>query len=121
MKELLVYCKAKCGRQTELAMHQVTPQTLSNWLYRRKRPSLDKYLALMEFAIQNAAMEMPPRVRKLLNELEAYAKRNRIKQKDLAKDLGVVQQQLSDWLRGHRTPNAERILKIQEYLRSKKS
>jgi len=122
MKELLVYCKAKRGRQTELAMHlQVTPQTLSNWLYRRKRPSLDKYLALMEFATQNAAMEMPPRVRKLLNELEAYAKRNRIKQKDLAKDLGVVPQQLSDWLLGHRTPNAERILKIQEYLRSKKS
>jgi len=49
------------------------------------------------------------------------AKRNRMKQKDLAKDLGVVPQQLSDWLRGHRTPNAERILKIQEYLRSKKS
>jgi transcriptional regulator with XRE-family HTH domain len=75
----------------------------------------------MEFATQNAAMEMPPRVRKLLNELEPYAKRNRMKQKDLAKDLGVVPQQLSDWLRGHRTPNAERILKIQEYLRSKKS
>jgi hypothetical protein len=60
----------------------MTPQTLSDWLYRRKRPSLDKYLAFMEFATQNAAMEMPPRVRKLLNELEAYAKRNRIKQKD---------------------------------------
>ena len=59
---------------------------------------------------------MPPRVRKLLNELEAYAKRNGIKQKDLAKDLGVVPQQLSDWKRGHRTPNAERILQIQEFL-----
>ena len=71
LTDTLVYCKAKRGRQTELAMHlQVTPQTLSNWLYRRKRPSLDKYLAFMEFATQNAAMEMPPRVRKLLNELE---------------------------------------------------
>jgi Helix-turn-helix len=95
------------------------PQTLSNWLYRSKRLSLDKYLALMEFSTQNAIMEMPPRVRKLLNELEAYAKRNRIKQQDLAKELGVVPQQLSDWLRGHRTPNAERILKIQEFLRTK--
>ena len=80
---------------------------------------MDKYLALMEFAAQNAVMEMPPRVRKLLNELEAYAKRNRIIQKDLAKELGVVPQQLSDWLRGHRTPNTERILKIQEFLRTK--
>ncbi len=107
---------------TQLATHlQVTPQTLSNWLYRRKRPSLDKYLALTEFSTQNAVMEMPPRVRKLLNELEAYAKRNRMKQQDLAKELGVVPQQLSDWLRGHRTPNAERILKIQEFLRIKNS
>ena len=83
---------------------------------------MDKYLALTEFSTQKAVMEMPPRVRKLLNELEAYAKRNRVKQKDLAKDIGVEpQQRLSDWLRGHRTPNAERILKIQEFLRTKKS
>jgi transcriptional regulator with XRE-family HTH domain len=52
--------------------------------------------------------------------LETYAKRNRIKKKDLAKDLGVVPQQLSNWFRGHRTPNAERILQIQEFLRTKK-
>ena len=82
---------------------------------------MDKYLAVTEFSTQNAVMEMPPRVRKMLNELEAYAKRNRVKQKDLAKDLGVEPQRLSDWLRGHRTPNAERILKIQEFLRTKKS
>jgi transcriptional regulator with XRE-family HTH domain len=70
----------------------------------------------MEELVSAVIDGMPPRVRKLLNELEAYAKRNRIKQKDLAKELGVVPQQLSDWLRGHRTPNAERILKIQEFL-----
>jgi transcriptional regulator with XRE-family HTH domain len=66
-------------------------------------------------------MEMPPRVRKLLDELEAYAKHNRIKQKDLAKDLGVVPGELSDWLHGHTTPNEERILKIQEFLQTKDS
>jgi transcriptional regulator with XRE-family HTH domain len=110
------------GRPESVAkLLQVTPQTISNWLYRRKRPSLDKYLAVTEFSTQNAVMEMPPRVRKMLNELEAYAKRNRVKQKDLAKDLGVEPQRLSDWLRGHRTPNAERILKIQEFLRTKES
>jgi DNA-binding XRE family transcriptional regulator len=108
-------------RNLSRSFFQVTPQTISNWLYRRKRPSLDKYLAVTEFSTQNAVMEMPPRVRKMLNELEAYAKRNRVKQKDLAKDLGVEPQRLSDWLRGHRTPNAERILKIQEFLRTKKS
>jgi DNA-binding transcriptional regulator YiaG len=60
--------------------------------------------------------QMPPRVQKLLDELEAYAKRKGVKQKDLAKELGVVPQQLSDWLTGHRTPNGERILQIQEFL-----
>jgi len=114
----LQFCQC---RNLSRSFFQVTPQTISKWLYRRKRPSLDKYLVLTEFSTQNAVMEMPPRVRKLLNELEAYAKRNRVKQKDLAKDLGVEPQRLSDWLRGHRTPNAERILKIQEFLRTKKS
>jgi transcriptional regulator with XRE-family HTH domain len=75
----------------------------------------------MQAFLSTAIEQMPPRVRKLLNELEAYAKRNGIKQKDLAKDLGVVPQQLSDWKRGHRTPNAERILQIQEFLRSRGS
>jgi transcriptional regulator with XRE-family HTH domain len=42
---------------------------------------------------------MLPRVRKLLNQLESYAKRHGIKKKELAKELGVVAQQLSDWLR----------------------
>jgi transcriptional regulator with XRE-family HTH domain len=73
----------------------------------------------MEESVSAVIARMSPRVQKLLNELEAYAKRNRTKQKDLAKDLGVMPQQLSDWLRGHRTPNAERILKIQEFLRTR--
>ena len=61
---------------------------------------------------------MPPRVRKLLNELEAYAKSNGLTQRELATQLGLKSpQQLNDWLRGHRTPNAERILAIQEFLR----
>jgi transcriptional regulator with XRE-family HTH domain len=75
----------------------------------------------MQALIFTAIEPMPPRVRKLLNELESYAKRNGVKKKDLAKELGVVPQQLSDWFRGHRTPNAERILQIQEFLRGKKS
>src|SRR5260370_30000125 len=33
-------------RNLSRSFFQVTPQTISNWLYRRKRPSLDKYLAL---------------------------------------------------------------------------
>jgi transcriptional regulator with XRE-family HTH domain len=51
MREILAYCKAHRGSQIELAKElKVTPQTLSNWLYSRKKPSLDKYLELLEFA-----------------------------------------------------------------------
>jgi transcriptional regulator with XRE-family HTH domain len=73
----------------------------------------------MEEFISAVIGRMLPRVRKLLNQLESYAKRHGIKKKELAKELGVVAQQLSDWLRGHRTPNAERILQIQEFLRTR--
>lgn len=74
-------------------------------------------------ALESAVIErMPPRVRKLLNQLEAYAQHAGITQKELATLLGLKsQQQLNDWFRGHRTPNAERILQIQEFLRKRKS
>ena len=51
MQAILAYCKEHRGSQSELARYlQVTPQTLCNWLYLRKKPSLDKYLALQDWA-----------------------------------------------------------------------
>ena len=51
MRDILAYCKSHHGSQMELAKRlKVRPQTLSNWLHSRKKPSLDKYLALLAFA-----------------------------------------------------------------------
>jgi hypothetical protein len=60
----------------------------------------------------NTINGMTPEIEQFMKELLVYCKAKRGRH---------VPQQLSDWLLGHRTPNAERILKIQEYLRSKKS
>ena len=51
MSELLTWCKAKRGRGRELAAAiGVSEQVVSNWLYRRKNPSLNYWLALQAFA-----------------------------------------------------------------------
>ena len=51
MKELLEWCKAVRGRQKALAEElNVTEQTLSNWLHRRKNPSLEYWFALQDFS-----------------------------------------------------------------------
>jgi transcriptional regulator with XRE-family HTH domain len=55
MAELKAWCKAKHGRQAELAREiGVTEQLLSNWLARRKTPGLQKYLALQAFLRRQA-------------------------------------------------------------------
>jgi transcriptional regulator with XRE-family HTH domain len=50
MAELYHWCKQERGRQKDLAERLgVTEQTLSNWIARRKTPSLEKYLFLRAF------------------------------------------------------------------------
>jgi transcriptional regulator with XRE-family HTH domain len=50
MNELKAWCKAKHGRQKELADKLgINAQLLSNWIARRKTPGLQKYLALQAF------------------------------------------------------------------------
>jgi DNA-binding transcriptional regulator YiaG len=50
MAELKAWCKDKHGRQRELAGELgVTEQVLSNWIARRKKPSLENYLKLHAF------------------------------------------------------------------------
>jgi transcriptional regulator with XRE-family HTH domain len=50
MAELKAWCKAKHGRQRELAAELgVTEQVLSNWIARRKMPGLQNYLRLQAF------------------------------------------------------------------------
>jgi hypothetical protein len=50
MAELKAWCKAKHGRQRELAAELgVTEQVLSNWIARRKMPGLENYLRLQAF------------------------------------------------------------------------
>jgi transcriptional regulator with XRE-family HTH domain len=75
----------------------------------------------MQSIVCPAIERMPQRVRKLLNQLEAYARRKKLTQKELAAELGIKsQQQLNDWFTGHRVPNGERILQIQEFLARRK-
>jgi DNA-binding transcriptional regulator YiaG len=51
MSELSQWCQQERGRQRELAAAiDVTEQVVSNWLYRRKTPSLKHWLALQAFA-----------------------------------------------------------------------
>jgi hypothetical protein len=51
MSELLTWCKAERGRGRELAAAiGVTEHVVSNWLYRRKNPSLKYWLDLQAFA-----------------------------------------------------------------------
>jgi transcriptional regulator with XRE-family HTH domain len=50
MAELKAWCKAKHGRQRELASELgVTEQVISNWIARRKMPGLENYLRLQAF------------------------------------------------------------------------
>jgi transcriptional regulator with XRE-family HTH domain len=50
MRRAKAWCRAEYGRQRELCAYLgVTEATLSNWLALRKRPSLEKYLALAKF------------------------------------------------------------------------
>jgi DNA-binding transcriptional regulator YiaG len=58
-------------------------------------------------------------VQQVIADLKAYAHRARLKQKELAKLLGVTPQQLNDWFTGHREPGAGRILQIVEFLKTK--
>ena len=47
MNELLAWCKDRRGRQKELAEELgVTEQVMSNWLWKRKTPSLKYWLQL---------------------------------------------------------------------------
>ncbi len=51
MSELLAWRRAERGRGRELAAAiGVSEQVVSNWLYRRKTPSLKYWLALQAFA-----------------------------------------------------------------------
>jgi hypothetical protein len=51
MSELLAWSKEERGRGRELAAAiGVTEQVVSNWLYRRKNPSLKYWLELQAFA-----------------------------------------------------------------------
>jgi predicted transcriptional regulator len=50
MDELLAWCKAERGRQKELARELgVTEQVMSNWLSKRKTPSLKYWLQLQVY------------------------------------------------------------------------
>ena len=50
MAELKAWCKDKHGRQKNLAEELgITEQLLSNWIARRKTPSLENYLKLKAF------------------------------------------------------------------------
>lgn len=50
MADLTAWCKAKHGRQKQLAAEMgVNDFTVSHWLAGRKRPSLDQYFALKDF------------------------------------------------------------------------
>jgi transcriptional regulator with XRE-family HTH domain len=50
MAELRAWCKAKHGRQRDLAAELgVTEQVLSNWIAGRKKPGLENYLKLRAF------------------------------------------------------------------------
>lgn len=58
------------------------------------------------------------RVQMLISELKDFALRYKIKQKDLAAMLGIKPQQLNDWFSGHRPPSADRVLQIQELIKT---
>jgi transcriptional regulator with XRE-family HTH domain len=50
MAELKAWCKAKHGRQKDLAEKiGVSEYTISHWIPRRKTPGLEKYFALKAF------------------------------------------------------------------------
>ena len=61
ISELTSWCKAKHGRQRELAaMLGVSEQLVSNWLARRKTPTLQHGLQIQEPWLQ-AQEELPER------------------------------------------------------------
>jgi transcriptional regulator with XRE-family HTH domain len=53
MAELKAWCKAKHGRQKDLAEKiGVSEDTISHWIARRKKPGLEKYFELRAFLKQ---------------------------------------------------------------------
>ena len=48
--ELKAWCKAKHGRNLEIAtMLKVSPQLVSDWIHRRADPQLEEWLTLRDF------------------------------------------------------------------------
>lgn len=60
---------------------------------------------------------MSEEVAALMDELRAYCKEARGRHRALAKELGVREDVLANWLRLHRTPSLANWLKLQAYAR----
>jgi transcriptional regulator with XRE-family HTH domain len=61
----------------------------------------------------------PERTQRLISRFEDWRKRHRIKQKDVAVELGMTPQQLNDILKGRTQPTGEQALHIQEMMSRK--
>lgn len=61
---------------------------------------------------------MPPRTKKLLNELEAWCNaRGYGSRTEVARAIGVKRQAVTDWFAERQEPTGEQVLAIQEFLR----
>jgi transcriptional regulator with XRE-family HTH domain len=58
----------------------------------------------------------PPETDKLIAELRAWCSLERGRQVQVAKQLGVPRQRISDWLAGRKNPTLEQGLALQAFL-----
>jgi transcriptional regulator with XRE-family HTH domain len=61
---------------------------------------------------------MPKRTNRLIAELKDWAAKGGVKQKDLARRLKVSPQLITEWFAHRRTPTGEKVLEIQELLKT---
>jgi transcriptional regulator with XRE-family HTH domain len=63
---------------------------------------------------------MSKKTARLIGELKKWSVERGIRQKDLAKILGVSPQLITEWFALRRSPTGEKVIEIQELLKTRK-
>jgi hypothetical protein len=59
---------------------------------------------------------MPTKTQKILEELRIWCDGGRGRRTEVAREIGVTTQAITDWFAGRRQPTAEQILDVQDFL-----
>ena len=63
--------------------------------------------------------DVPPRTQYILDQLKVWCDAKYGRRTEVADELGLPPQAITDWLKGRRQPTAEQVLHLQDFLSRK--